>query len=115
LALLAEAQACGMFARLIGDDRVSITPQSGRLVVRGHPAITGQVEERGTGILSVPSAEAAILRFVVDLESDPPRLPLVEAPKVEICGLQLPLLTMRAGLSPHEQARRVFAFIKRGR
>jgi hypothetical protein len=115
LALVAEAHARGMFVRLIGDDRVSISAQAGRLVVRGHPAIAGQIEERGTAIVELETAKAAILRFLVDLETDPPRLPLVEAPVTELCGIDLPLLTMRAGLSPQEQARRVFAFIKRAR
>ncbi len=49
LELIHLAQGRGLFARLIGDDRVALVRRHGRLVARPHPAIAGAIEERGRG------------------------------------------------------------------
>lgn len=93
--LIAEARARGLFARLVGDDRIALTVDRGRLIATSHPAIRGQVERRGIGILTVDSFEKAVLGGVVMLESAPPRLPEPEARQVEIRGVRLPCLALR--------------------
>jgi HPr kinase/phosphorylase len=56
----------GGFARLVGDDRVSLAAQGGRLVAKPHPAIAGRVEVRGMGIRDAAHADGAVVRLVVD-------------------------------------------------
>ena len=56
----------GGFARLVGDDRVSLGVKGGRLVARPHPAIAGRVEVRGMGIRDAGHAGSAVVRLVVD-------------------------------------------------
>ncbi len=67
LALLAAAAGAGLFARLIGDDRIRLESVHERLIVRGHPLIAGQIEDRGTGIVRAPAIAAAVVRLVVDI------------------------------------------------
>ncbi len=66
-ALTAGARAAGVFARLIGDDRIRLERGNGRLIARGHPLILGQIEQRGAGILRTPFIAAAVVRLVVDI------------------------------------------------
>jgi serine kinase of HPr protein (carbohydrate metabolism regulator) len=80
LELIAEARRRGLFGRLVGDDRVTIAPHGGRLVAIGHPAIAGQIESRGEGILEFSYERAVVIRLVVDLgEEAAERLPLLRA------------------------------------
>jgi serine kinase of HPr protein (carbohydrate metabolism regulator) len=80
LELIAEARRRGLFGRLVGDDRVTIAPHGGRLVAIGHPAIAGQIESRGEGILDFSYERAVVIRLVVDLaEEAPERLPPARA------------------------------------
>ncbi len=111
LALMAEARRRGLFTRLIGDDRVAVSLAGGRALVRGHPAITGRIEERATGVLTVIPEVAGVLRCVVDLREAPPRLPEEEAPEVVLEGVRLPALTIWTGCTPQESARRILAFL----
>lgn len=94
--MIAEARSQGRFAGLVGDDRVTVGASAGRLVVSGHPAIQGQIERRGIGIAEILWVSRAVLGAVVTLEADPPRLPDPESLFVEISGVRLPLLRMRA-------------------
>ncbi len=76
LALLARATARGDFARLVGDDRLSVTACNGRVIARPHPAIEGLIEARGLGILRRPFEPACVVTAVVEIvESAPGRLP----------------------------------------
>lgn len=61
-----EAARRGLFARLVGDDRVTLSAQAGRLVARPHPAIAGRIEVRGAGLLETGHEEAVVVRLVVD-------------------------------------------------
>ncbi len=99
----------GIFTRLIGDDRVGLEVVNGRLLVTPHPAVTGLIEERGTGILSQTIALSGVVRLCVDLEKVAPRLPDEAESSVELAGIRLPRLTIRADSPPQEAARRVLA------
>lgn len=93
--LIAEARARGLFARLIGDDRIALAVENKRLIATSHPAIRGQVERRGIGIFAVDSLENAVLGGVVTLETAPSRLPEPKAHSIDILGVRLPRLTLR--------------------
>lgn len=93
--LIAEARARGLFARLVGDDRIALAVENGRLIVTSHRAIRGQVERRGIGIFAVDSLEKAVLSRVVTLEAAPSRLPEPEARHLEILGVRLPRIALR--------------------
>jgi hypothetical protein len=71
LQLIAEAGRRGLFARLVGDDRIAVAARGGRLIARPHPTIAGQIESRGEGILATPHEAAAVLRLVIDVGAKP--------------------------------------------
>ena len=112
LSLMAEARRRGLFTRLIGDDRVKVSLAGARVIVRGHPSIGGWIEERGSGILSELQEAAGLVRCVVDLVDDPPRLPEGEASQVLLQGVAVPALALWTGCAPQEGARRILAFLK---
>src|SRR5258706_794686 len=64
-------------ARLVSDDQVLLTAESGRLVARAPAPIAGQIEARGIGIVPVPTATSAPVALVADLVApeDIERLP----------------------------------------
>ncbi len=95
LALLARAGALGLHARLVGDDRISLRVLGNRLVGSGHALLEGKIEARGLGILDMDADEAAIVRRVITLEDDPPRMPEEEAGALEILGIPTPRITLR--------------------
>jgi HPr kinase/phosphorylase len=95
LDLIGEASRRGLFARLVGDDRVAIAARAARLIARGHPTIAGQIESRGDGILTLSHEGAVVLRVLVDLGGEataPERLPPVA--KACLCGVELPRLSL---------------------
>jgi HPr kinase/phosphorylase len=93
--LIHEARGRGLFAGLVGDDRVAVRAAAGRLIVSGHPAIRGQVERRGIGIFNVDCVQKAVLKGVISIVRDPPRLPGLAAQTLDIADISLPLLTLR--------------------
>jgi HPr kinase/phosphorylase len=115
LTLVEFANARGVFARLIGDDRLELSARHGRLIARPHPTIAGLIEARGLGILSVPHEPAGVIRLVVDLigAGSPlaPRLPPEESRAIKICGILLPRLWTDA--SHPSAAGRIFYFFHR--
>jgi serine kinase of HPr protein (carbohydrate metabolism regulator) len=117
LALLAAAEQRGLFARLVGDDRVSLLPTGDRLLARAHPAIAGLIEERGTGLLPVPYETAAIIRCVVDLAGESTtgqtaRLPEVEQKTALVDSIRLPRLALDSRASAQEGARRILSLLR---
>lgn len=106
LVLIDRARQQGLYAALVGDDRIGLERHHGRLVARSHPALAGLVEVRGLGLVPAPGvAQAAIVRLVVDLVESLPRLPPAPSPPADLLGLALPRLmldrSMRAsGLAP---------------
>jgi HPr kinase/phosphorylase len=104
LELIAEASRRGVFARLVGDDRVALAGRAGRLIARGHPTIAGQIESRGEGVLKLGYEGAVVIRLLVDLGGQslaaPERMPQAETTRSSLCGLALPRLTLE-GPEPH--------------
>ena len=93
--LICEARGRGLFASLVGDDRVAIRAVAGRLIVSGHPRIPGQIERRGIGIFAVDFEQNAVLRGVISLVRESPRLPEEGTRSLDLAGATLPLLTLR--------------------
>lgn len=86
---------------LVGDDRVDLSGQAGRLIVRPVPALAGLIELRGLGIRRCAFAPSAPVRWVVDLAaSDAERLPARESMQIIIQGVTLDRLPIGAGFDP---------------
>lgn len=98
LRLIAEAERRGLFARLVGDDRVAVEARHGLFVVRPHPAIAGLMERRSLPFATVPNEAGCVIRLVVDLVEAPlPRLPDGAPDNVVLCdAMPLPLLRLAA-------------------
>jgi len=115
LALVDEARRGGAFARLVGDDRVLLSLAHGRVVMRPHPRIAGQVERRGQGVGPAAHETAVVLRCVVDIApagAAPVRMPEDHDRRVAIEGVEAPRLSLVAG-GPAESARLVLDFLAR--
>jgi HPr kinase/phosphorylase len=98
LELIHAARAGALpFARLIGDDRVTLQAAGGRLVVRPVEALAGLIELRGVGIVRLDYERSAVVGLVVDLDAHAERLPPAESRQVEIDGVRLPRLAVAAG------------------
>ena len=86
------------FARLVGDDRVHLSPAHGRLLVGPAPALAGLIEVRGLGIRRLPHEPSAVVGLVVDLAAaDVERLPEIDTQHAVIGGVNLPRLAVAAG------------------
>jgi serine kinase of HPr protein (carbohydrate metabolism regulator) len=115
LALLDLARLQGVFARLIGDDRIFVGAVNGRVMVEGHPAIAGKIERRGSGIRDVPHETRAVVRLVIDLlDVDPscgipPRLPDATDRRIAIDATEVPRLALPAGVPPAQLAAQVLS------
>jgi serine kinase of HPr protein (carbohydrate metabolism regulator) len=70
-ACIADARRRGAFAALIADDRVLVSRSGTGFVARCPEAISGLIELRGSGIVTVESVSAAILDFAVEVVSLP--------------------------------------------
>lgn len=100
LALIAQAQMTGQFARLVADDRTALSPRGGRLLARPVPPLEGLIERRGLGLTPEPYQPAVVLRLIVDLSgTEPTRMPEPEDLVESLAGIDLPRLTVmgRAG------------------
>ena len=85
-------------AILVGDDRVHLDAGSGQLTVRPAPALAGQIEIRGLGIVGCEFAAEAIVGLVVDLAAaDAERLPPPEALVTRIYGVMIPRIPVGVG------------------
>ncbi|MGH6665170.1 MAG: HPr kinase/phosphorylase [Pseudolabrys sp.] len=97
--LQAAVQGALPFARLIGDDRLHLETQSGRLLVRPAPALAGMIEIRGLGIRRLSYEPVAVAGLVVDLAAEnAARYPGPEAGQTLIGGVSLPRLAVAAGV-----------------
>jgi len=96
LDLLTAAQAGSLrFARLVGDDRVHVEAQGGRLIVRPAEALLGLIEVRGVGLLRTVYEPSAVVGLVVDLgAADAERLPQPENRAANLCGISIPRLAV---------------------
>lgn len=113
LDLIAFAEQRGVFARLIGDDRLELSNANGRLVARPHRAIEGAIEERGLGIVAAPHEPSGVICCVIDLveAGSAPRYPVDGALETELCGARLPRLATPA--SSPGIPRKIFSFLQR--
>jgi serine kinase of HPr protein (carbohydrate metabolism regulator) len=83
-------------ARLVADDQVGLVNEAGRLYASAPAALSGLLELRGLGLVTIPVAARAELAIVVDLvpRDDVPRLP--EPRIASLCGVGLPLIALHA-------------------
>ena len=96
----AASQGLLPFARLVGDDRLQVAGQSGRLLVRPAQALGGLIEVHGLGIRRLPFETVAVVGWVVDLAAaDAARLPATKAATTMIEGVTVPRLAVAAGMA----------------
>jgi serine kinase of HPr protein (carbohydrate metabolism regulator) len=114
LALLAAAEEGAYFGALVGDDRLLLSADHGRLIARGHPAIRGQIEQRGRGILKIGAEPSAVVRLVVDilLPDQTFRPAETDHPYVKLCGVELPLLALPKAGSAGDLALAVLTWLR---
>lgn len=87
----------GLFACLVGDDRITLCVAHGRLIARPHPVLAGHAEVRGLGILPVEHEPKACIGLVVELTGQPvARLPEAADLTLTLHGVILPLLRLEA-------------------
>ncbi|NGM35334.1 serine kinase [Methylobacterium sp. DB0501] len=96
--LIGLGSISGVFAALVGDDRVALTQRHGRLVAAAHPALAGLLEIRGLGLQAVePTMPSAVLRLVVDLTPHALRMPEEAGETVLLGGTRLPRIFLPPG------------------
>jgi HPr kinase/phosphorylase len=118
LALLETARGRNCFAALIGDDRVSIVAQSGRLTAVCAANIDGLIERRGYGIVDRQAVKASVIRLIVDLRPQSENLPRAgrfEETTTEISGIRAPQLVLGGAASAVERAYAVIEELDRTR
>lgn len=94
----AASQGLLPFARLVGDDRLEVIGQSGRLLVRPAEALSGLIEIHGLGIRRLPFESVAVVGWVVDLAAaDAARLPAAEAMTASIAEVKVTRLPVASG------------------
>ena len=81
-------------ARLVADDQTELRRLGGELRMSAPPAIAGQLEIRGVGIMRVPAMPAAVLRLVVDLVAAERIERLPEPRACEFLGQSVPLVAL---------------------
>jgi len=98
--LNAASQGLLPFTRLVGDDRLQVIGQSGRLLVRPAKALSGLIEIHGLGIRRLPFESVSVVGWVVDLAAaDAARLPAAEATTALIAGIKVTRLPVAAGMA----------------
>ena len=88
--LIEAARREGIFARLVSDDRTQLQRRHDRLVARPVAAIRGLLEIRGVGLVHAPVEDAVVVRLVVELSEEAPRLPEQQDATVLVCNVALP-------------------------
>jgi serine kinase of HPr protein (carbohydrate metabolism regulator) len=88
-------------AILVGDDRVHLATDGGKMWVRGARELAGLIEIRGLGIRHCDYAIEAVVGLVVDLASpDAERLPPCEALEVQLAGVKIPRVPIDRTFNP---------------
>ncbi len=116
LALLALAGDRGLFAALIGDDRVLIGASGRQVLASGAPNVHGLIERRGYGIVRAPTESCAVVRLVVDLSprrERGARLPDEDALSVSFGEIAVPRLAFDATSASVERAYAVLEYLDR--
>ncbi|HEX8216466.1 MAG TPA: HPr kinase/phosphatase C-terminal domain-containing protein [Allosphingosinicella sp.] len=81
-------------AGLVSDDYTLVRAWEGRLYGSAPPAIAGKLEVRGVGIAAIESIAEAPVCLVVELDSEPERLP--EPHRRSFLGQELPAIALAA-------------------
>ena len=85
---------------LISDDRVELWAEDRRLIAHAPPAIAGQIEARGFGILPTPYIQQAEVAFAVELSRDGEvRFPRITVYEVLQTRLRVYVKTYTTGLA----------------
>lgn len=97
LALVERVRTRGLFARLVADDQVFVSPQFGRLVCRAPSTIAGLAELRGYGPTAFAHEHAALVDLVVTLvpKASVERLPQPKFATVGGCAVPNVMLAER--------------------
>jgi len=82
-------------AALVGDDGVTLDVRDGRLWAAPPPNISGKLEIRNVGIVSLPATEAPVA-LVLQLDEAAPRH-IDEAGYVDLLGYAVPLIRLWPG------------------
>ncbi|MFL1876063.1 HPr kinase/phosphorylase [Hansschlegelia beijingensis] len=96
-ALIERARAAGLFARLVADDRTRLSLAGGRVVGEAPEVLRGLIERRGVGLFRLPTLGACVVRFVVDIEDQPERMPEPDAATARLLDVPLPRIALRRG------------------
>jgi HPr kinase/phosphorylase len=100
-------------ARLVADDRVLLTHNSGQLVARPHSVIAGKIELRGVGIKSYPYLDAVVLHAALRLTYEmPERMPESETLLINFLGITLPCFTFSSQTFSSHHLRAIWPFLK---
>ncbi len=85
-------------AKLVADDQVMVDRKGLNVSASTSAALTGRLEIRGLGIVTLDHLKAVNLRLVVDLLpiKDIPRMPELAEARVELLGVVLPRLYLDA-------------------
>ncbi|MFL0357214.1 HPr kinase/phosphorylase [Erythrobacter sp. GH1-10] len=83
-------------AGLIGDDGVSLMPESGTVLAACPPNIAGLIEVRGVGLVRLPATEQAPLALILTLGGESERLPETLATRT-IFDIEIPVLPFDPG------------------
>ncbi len=103
-AFLTEAERCGRSSALVADDQVFLSVNDGRTFASRPASISGLLELRGSGIVTVDSVEAAQLHYAITPvpHADMPRLPPQDEWLNLPCGSRLPLIRIPlASITPY--------------
>jgi len=79
-------------ARLIADDRLTLSACHDRLVATAPQATLGMIELRGRGVINVPHERSGIIRLVADIVRDEglERMPEAHQLTASLLGIALP-------------------------
>jgi HPr kinase/phosphorylase len=106
LALMAHASAAGAFSALIGDDRIFVNEVHGQLIARGAANMTGVIERRTAGLITVRHEPAAVVRLAIELCERGQRWPRMpdDDDGLVVGEVTLPRLALDSDLSVCDQA-----------
>lgn len=83
-------------ARLIGDDRLTLTAENDRLIAASPQNLHGLLELRGLGIVHYPAVKAGAIDLVVDLVARKQVPRLAERQVYTVAGVTRPLIKLHA-------------------
>jgi HPr kinase/phosphorylase len=88
-------------AILVGDDRVHLDTDGGKLWVRPARELAGLIEIRGLGIRRCEYVAEATIGLVVDLAAaDAERLPPAESLEITLSGVKIPRIPIDSAFNP---------------